>query len=88
MTRITVLSKRDCHLCDHAKATLERIAPELGLEVEVIDLASERGRSLAAGAGIPFPPAILMDGAPFANGRLSEPMLRRELARRRGVPVG
>ena len=82
MTRITVLSKADCHFCDDAKAILDRLAPELELDVEVVDLATARGQQLAMGAGMLFPPGILIDGEPFAYGRLSERRLRRELARR------
>lgn len=82
MTRITVLSKADCHFCDDAKAVLDRLAPELGLDVEVVDLATERGQRLALLAGVLFPPGILIDGEPFSYGRLSERRLRRELGRR------
>lgn len=82
MTRITVLSRQDCHLCDEAKRTLDRIAAELSLDVEVIDLDSERGRALAVAGGVLFPPGILIDGEPFSYGRLSERRLRRELVHR------
>lgn len=82
MTRITVITRPDCHYCDDAKHLLQRLAPELGLEVETIDLATPRGRELAVASGMVFPPAILIDGSPFSYGRLSERRLRRELARR------
>jgi glutaredoxin len=83
MTRITVITKPDCHCCEEAKHLLRRLAPELGLEVEVIDLTTALGRELAVTSGMVFPPAVLIDGAPFSYGRLSERRLRRELARRR-----
>ena len=86
-TTITVLSKADCHLCDEAKAVLDRLAPELDLDVVVVDLATDRGRQLAMTAGVLFPPGILVDGAPFSYGRLSERRLRRELERRAGRRV-
>jgi glutaredoxin len=82
MTTVTVLSKLDCHICEDAKATLARLAPELGLEVEVVDLSSPEGQQLAIGSGMLFPPGILIDGIPFSYGRLSERRLRRELERR------
>lgn len=82
MTTVTVLSKPDCHYCDEAKAVLARLAPELGFDVEVVDLAGERGRQLALSARMLFPPGILIDGEPFSYGRLSERRLKRELQRR------
>jgi glutaredoxin len=82
MTTITVLSKLDCHFCEDAQTTLARLAPELGLEVAVVDLGSPEGQQLAIGAGVLFPPGILIDGIPFSYGRLSERRLRRELERR------
>lgn len=82
MTRITLLTKADCELCEHAKEVLGRLAPELTLEVETLDVTSPRGRELAERSGMAFPPAILVDGEPFSYGRLSERKLRRALARR------
>jgi glutaredoxin len=82
MTKITVLSTVDRHFCEDAKATLARLAPELGLEVEIVDLSSPEGQQLAIGSGILFTPGILIDGVPFSYGRLPERKLRRELARR------
>jgi glutaredoxin len=79
MTRITVLSKPDCHFCEDAKATLARLAPELGLEVDVVDLGGQQGQQLAISSGMLFPPGILIDGMPFSSGRLSERRLRRAL---------
>jgi glutaredoxin len=87
MTRITVLSKPDCHLCQDAEATLVRLAAELGLEVDVVDLGSQQGQQLAFGSGMLFPPGILIDGMPFSYGRLSEGRLRRALERLRPVEV-
>ena len=82
-TRISVVTKPDCHYWEEAKQLLERLAPELDLDVEVIDLTTTRGQALAIASGMVFPPAILIDGAPFSYGPLSERRLRRELARRR-----
>jgi glutaredoxin len=36
--RLTLYVARDCHLCDLARADLERLRPELGLEVEEVDI--------------------------------------------------
>jgi glutaredoxin len=85
MTTITVLSKLDCHFCEDAQAMLARLAPELGFEVEVVDLGGSQGQQLAIGSGMLFPPGILIDGVPFSYGRLSERRLRRALERQRAV---
>ena len=36
--RLTLYVARDCHLCDLARADLERLRPELGFEVEEVDI--------------------------------------------------
>jgi glutaredoxin len=82
MTRIVLLTKADCELCEQAKETLSRLAGELALTVEVLDVTSPRGQQLAQQGGIAFPPGVLVDGEPFSYGRLSERKLRRALAKR------
>jgi len=80
VTRVTLLTKADCGLCEQAKAVLARVAADTPLEVETVDLASDRGRALAEEAGMAFPPGVLLDGEAFSHGRLSERKLRRALA--------
>lgn len=82
MTTIILLTKPDCDLCDHAKGILARVQADTGVEFETVDLTSERGRALADGAGMAFPPGVLIDGEAFSYGRLSERKLRRALAAR------
>lgn len=81
MTRVTLLSKSHCHLCDQAKGVLETLGREYPLDVEVVSLESERGERLAMDTGLLFPPGVLLEGQPFSHGRLSEGKLRRELDR-------
>jgi hypothetical protein len=81
MTEITLLTQEDCGLCEHAKQVLARVAVDHPLRVEEISLGSDRGRELAAGAGVLFAPGVLVDDRPFAHGRLSERKLRRALGR-------
>lgn len=76
---MTLLSKEDCSLCDHAKGVLDRIGRDHSLEVETIPLETEEGRRLAASAGVVFAPGVLLEGKPFSHGRLSEGKLRKEL---------
>ena len=79
--RITLLTQTDCHLCVHAKEVLARVGADHPLEVEEVSLAADRGRALAAEAGVLFAPGILLDGVPFGFGRLSERKLRRALTK-------
>lgn len=82
MTRVTLLTKPDCDLCDHAKEVLARIGTDHAIDVETVELESDRGRALAMTSGMAFPPAVFVDGEPFSYGRLSERKLRTALGRR------
>ncbi|MDP9403422.1 MAG: glutaredoxin family protein [Actinomycetota bacterium] len=81
MRHVTLLTTADCALCEAAKEVLARLGEEHAVEVEVLDVATKRGRELAASSGMAFPPGVLVDGRPFSYGRLSERKLRRELRR-------
>ena len=78
-TTVTLLTKPDCVLCEHAKNVLARVGADHPLHVEEIPLDSEQGALLAAGAWVLFAPGILLNGQPFGFGRLSERALRRTL---------
>ncbi len=39
--KITILSKPDCHLCDEAKQTIERVTKRLPIEIEVINIEKD-----------------------------------------------
>jgi len=86
VTAITLLTQADCALCEHAKQVLARVGQDHPVDVTEIDLASERGRALAARAGVLFAPGVLVDGRPFGYGRLSERRLRRALGRMPAPP--
>lgn len=78
---ITLLTQNDCGFCDHAKTVLDRLGTEYPLQITEIDLAGEDGQRLARHAGVLFAPGVLVDGAPFSFGRLSERKLRRALGK-------
>ena len=80
--QITLLTQSSCALCDHAKEVLDRLIGEFDITVRELALATPEGQRLAVTSGMAFPPAVLVDGQPFAFGRLSERRLRRELSRR------
>ena len=76
---ITLLTQDDCAFCDIAKEVLRRLGEVYPLRVTEISLASDQGQRLARSAGLLFAPGVLVDGAPFSYGRLSERKLRRTL---------
>jgi glutaredoxin len=76
---VTLLTQADCVLCDHAKQVLDRVGGDHPLNITEISLNSEEGRQLAQDAGVLFAPGLLLNGRPFAHGRLSERKLRRTL---------
>ena len=41
--KLKILSKPDCHLCDEAKHTIERVTERLPIEIEVIDIEKDPG---------------------------------------------
>ena len=78
------MTQSNCGLCDDAKALLDRLAVEYSLTVSTVDVATAEGEAIATGAGILFPPGLILDGEPFSYGRVSERKLREELVRRLG----
>jgi thiol-disulfide isomerase/thioredoxin len=72
----------DCHFCHSAIDILAKLSRDFPLDVEEIDLESERGQDLAARHGIMFPPGILLDDGYVGFGRPSERKLRRLLEAR------
>jgi glutaredoxin len=78
--RITFLTQQSCHLCDQAKTTLDELNGDFDLTIDEIPIDSPEGRSVAASAGIMFPPGVLIDGTPFSYGRLSARKLRKALS--------
>ena len=87
MTVVTLLTQTSCAFCDQAKETLARLSREQPFETEEISLETEKGRALGERHGVVFAPGVLVDGAFFSFGRLSERKLRRELQRSSGAPV-
>jgi len=83
--QVILLTQASCGLCDQAKDILHRLTGEYALQITEVELGSEQGRRLAAEHGVLFAPGVLLDGAAFSSGRLSERKLRRALDRRSGV---
>jgi Glutaredoxin-like domain (DUF836) len=78
--RMTLIGKPGCHLCDDARAVVERVAADTGAgwnEVSILDdaaLAQEYGEQI---------PVLLVDGEQHTFWRVDEERLRAVLSGRR-----
>ncbi len=77
---ITLLSRPGCHLCDDARAIIERVAADLGLAWEERDITLSAADMEAYWDKIPV---TLIDGVQHDFWRVSEERLRAALGRRR-----
>jgi len=80
MTRVTLISRDGCHLCETAEAVLDRITPGQWERVDVessIELEREYGDRV---------PVVLLDGAEHGYWRVEEARLLRDMARQPGEP--
>lgn len=77
---VEVVTSAGCHYCGHAKEVLERVGAEVPLRVTEVDLDSPAGQAALARWRVPFPPIVILDGALFGYGRISERKLRAALA--------
>jgi glutaredoxin len=77
MIRVEIYGKRDCRLCDDAKATLIRVRREVPFELDEIDIESTPELYESYKERIPL---ILINGHPAFKFRIDEDALRRRLA--------
>jgi hypothetical protein len=82
-TRVTVVSRVDCHLCDVAKEAVARVASEVGVGWIEVDVDSDP--ALLADYS-DLVPVILVDGAMHGYWRVEEERLRRALVAAPGTP--
>jgi hypothetical protein len=76
-TRVTVVTRVDCHLCDVAKDAVERIAAEVGVGWTSVDVDADP-RLLDEYSDLV--PVILVDGKMHGYWRVEEDRLRAALA--------
>ncbi len=76
--RITLLARPGCHLCDDARAVIERVAAELGVGWEERDITASPDDMEEYWDKIPV---TLVDGVQIDFWRIGEPRLRAALAR-------
>ena len=78
MKDVVFITGEDCHLCEHGRGVLDRLA----IERREISVTSPEAEAFA-GRGVPlsFLPVLVEDGRLIAYGRLSEKRLRKESQR-------
>lgn len=80
MSRVTLISRTGCHLCQDAEAVLDRILPGQWERVDVdssIELERDFGDRV---------PVVLLDGAEHGYWRVEESRLLRDLEKPPGAP--
>jgi glutaredoxin len=75
--RITLYSKPGCHLCDEARAVIERVCADLGTTYEDVDITNSTELVNAYGEQIPV---TFVDGRQHDFWRVDEARLRQALA--------
>ena len=76
--QITLLSRPGCHLCEEARAVIERVAGELGVPWSERDITESEDDLLTYSDMIPV---TLIDGVQHDYWRVSEERLRAALTR-------
>lgn len=76
--RLILLARAGCHLCDDARATLARVAAELGTPWSEQDVDADTELRAEYGDRVPV---VLLDGREHGYWRVEEDRLRRALAR-------
>ena len=76
--RVTLYSKPDCHLCEVARAVVERVCAELGESFEEISILSDPELMERFGEEIPV---TFVDGRQHDFWRVDEARLRTALTR-------
>lgn len=76
MSRLILLSKPGCHLCEVMKATAVPLLEELGLELVVRDVRDDPADRRRYATEIPV---LLWDGVVVAQGRATGAALRARL---------
>ena len=80
MPRITLIGKPGCHLCDDARAVVERVALDTGAGWSELSILDDPGLAEKYREQIPV---VLVDGEQHDFWRVDEGRLRAALAGRR-----
>jgi hypothetical protein len=77
MSRVLLYSKPGCHLCDDARAVIERVCADLGESYDEVSILDDPALQERYGEEIPV---TLVDGKQHDFWRVSEERLRVALA--------
>ena len=75
--RVTLYGKPGCHLCEDARAVIERVCADLGTSFEEVDITASTELMDAYGEQIPV---TFVDGRQHDFWRVEESRLRRALS--------
>ena len=75
---VKIYSRADCHLCEEAKATIERVADEVDtpVTIEEIDVDTDERLRAEYGERVPY---VFVDGWPAFKYEVDAEELRRQL---------
>jgi glutaredoxin len=76
---VLVVGSAACGHCRDAKLLLDDLGRRYPLDVRELDMATEEGTAIVRRYGVPFPPAVLVDGEFFGYGRISRRKLESRL---------
>ncbi|MCA2213756.1 glutaredoxin family protein [Jidongwangia harbinensis] len=82
-TRLTLISRPGCHLCEVAEQVLDRVAGDTGESWTRVDVTDSVELERDYGDRVPV---LLLDGKEHGYWRVEEDRLRRDLARPPGAP--
>jgi len=74
--QVTLLGRVDCHACEVAKADLERICGEIGIELTVVDVDTDTELRAEYGDMVPV---ILINGEEHGYWKVEEERFRAAL---------
>jgi len=82
LIRVTILSRKDCHLCGVVYRIAKHLQSELNLNIETRRVPIEDDRILTERYGARVP-VVLLDGVEHFTGKVTEGELRRAIKRAR-----
>jgi Glutaredoxin-like domain (DUF836) len=74
--RLTLISRRDCHLCEEMAAVIEQVAPQFAAEVETRDVDADPALLARFDAEVPV---LLIEGRKAFKYRVAAADLVRQL---------
>lgn len=78
MIHLTLYTRPGCHLCEEMKTVIDRVAGEIPIALEEIDISGDAALERTYGEQIPV---LFAGGRKLAKYRVTEDELRRKLTR-------